>query len=222
MSFAPKSWVLNLLIILALGGCSLGASQPPTDPAKRWVLIMNPMYGNQTNEPEYKWVEEDNIPSTLTTVLFGKKMIVAPASIVPKYLPPPGNGTVSNLQGGSYASAPRGPVPGRPPVGGMPPGAAPPVPTAVTPRGYVVYVDTTRVVIDLSVQQGLKVGDLLRVTREKIPLVHPVTGAYLGEFDEEIATVRIVELREKFAVAEIKEVKPGVHVQVKDRVVPRL
>jgi len=82
-------------------------------------------------------------------------------------------------------------------------------------------VDGTRVVIDLSVQQGLKVGDIVRVTREKIPLVHPVTGVYLGELDEDIATAQIVELREKFAVAEIRELKPGAQVRVKDRAVLR-
>jgi hypothetical protein len=39
---------------------------------------------------------------------------------------------------------------------------------------------------------------------------------------EALATARIVELREKFAIGEIREVKPGAEIRVKDRVVPQM
>ncbi len=226
MALTRRLGVGSLLLSLVLFGCSLGATRAPADPTKRWVLVSNIYYKTEGNEPPYVWVEEDKIPASLTTLLFGKKAIIAPPDAVPQYAPPPGNGLISPLQGGPYAqqaaTAPAPPAPRtRTPASGGGPAAAATPATQVTPRGYVVYVDGTRVAIDLSVQQGLKVGDIVRLTREKIPLVHPVTGAYLGELDEEIATAQIVELREKFAVAEIRELKPGAQIRVKDRAVLR-
>jgi hypothetical protein len=85
----------------------------------------------------------------------------------------------------------------------------------------VVYVDTTRIVVDLNAVDGLKVGSLVSLRRDKIPIVHPVTGELLGELDEEVGTARIVELRDKFSVAEIQAVTPGSQIQVKDRVVQK-
>ena len=244
MSFVSKPCVSALLLLLLAAGCSTAASPQATDPAKRWVLVSNPRYSAQGSEREYMWVEEDKIPTSLTTVFFGKKMAIAPPYEVPRYAPPPGNGVISPLQGGLYGQASAQPVAAAPaapkarssdPVArpdprasgaSAPPTSAPPVsarPIAeVTPRGYVVYVDPTRVVIDLNVQHGLKVGDLVKITREKVPLVHPITGMYLGELDEEVATAQIVDVREKFAVVVIKELVAGAQVRVKDRVVPRL
>jgi hypothetical protein len=46
-----------------------------------------------------------------------------------------------------------------------------------------------------------------------------VTGELLGELDEEVATARVVETRERFSVAEIESLTPGAQVKVKDRVV---
>jgi hypothetical protein len=45
-----------------------------------------------------------------------------------------------------------------------------------------------------------------------------VTGEVLGELDDEVATARVVETRERMSVAEIQSVAPGGQVQVKDRV----
>jgi hypothetical protein len=93
---------------------------------------------------------------------------------------------------------------------------------AETPRrGLVVWVDTTRVVFDLTAHDGVRQGALVSLRRDKIPIVHPVTGEMLGELDEEVATARVTEVREKFSVAEIQNVAPGAQVQVRDRVVPK-
>jgi hypothetical protein len=67
----------------------------------------------------------------------------------------------------------------------------------------------------------MRPGQLLSVRRDKIPIVHPVTGEVLGELDDEVATVRVVETRDRFSVAEIQSVAAGAQVQVKDRVVPK-
>jgi len=48
-----------------------------------------------------------------------------------------------------------------------------------------------------------------------------VSGEYLGDLDEEIGVARVVELRERYSVAEVREVRPGFQVQPKDRVVVR-
>jgi Flagellar assembly protein T, C-terminal domain len=239
MSFASKSRVSTVLLLVLIAGCSPAVPGPTIGAPKRWVLVSNPRYDAQGSEREYTWVDEDDIPTTLTTALFGKKMVIAPPYEVPRYAPPPGNGVISPLQGGIYAQetaepgavAPAAPTarPAEPVASavsrasGAPAPAAPGPPTpGVTPRGYVVYVDSPRVIIDLNVQHGLKVGDLVQIRREKTPLVHPVSGAYLGELDEEIATAQVIEVREKFAVVVIKELAAGAQVRVKDRVVPQL
>ena len=88
-------------------------------------------------------------------------------------------------------------------------------------RGYVVYVDTGRVVIDLTNVDGLEPGSLVSLRRDRIPIVHPVTGELLGELDEEVATARVTEIRDRFSVAEVQNVAPGSQVQIRDRVVPK-
>lgn len=229
----PNLPVLALLIAL-VAGCSLGSqSRPPGE--ERWVLVRNLMYRADGSEPEYVWVREHEIPTSVSTILFGKGSVIAPPHVVPRYAPPPGNRVISALQGGAYAAAqprtavdalppPHRPGPTPAPAGVQPPAVAavsPSAPPGLPPRGYVVYIDAGRLVIDLSAQHGLTLGDVVRVTREVVPIVHPVTGAYLGELDEDIATAQIVELREKFAIAEVREVRHGAQIQLKDRVVPR-
>jgi hypothetical protein len=85
----------------------------------------------------------------------------------------------------------------------------------------VVYVDTSRIVIDLTAADGLRPGALVSLRRDKIPIVHPVTGEVLGELDEEIGTARVTEIREKFSVADVQTVASGAQIQIKDRVVPK-
>jgi hypothetical protein len=88
-------------------------------------------------------------------------------------------------------------------------------------RGYVVHVDTGRVVIDLASKDGVKVGSAVSVRRDRVPIVHPITGELLGELDEEVAAGRVTEVRDKFSVVEIQNVAAGAQVQVKDRAVVR-
>jgi hypothetical protein len=95
------------------------------------------------------------------------------------------------------------------------------VATPSATRGYVVFVDTSRVIIDLAASDGVKLGTGVSVRRDKIAIVHPITGELLGELDEEVASGRVVEVRDKFSVVEVQKAAAGVQVQVKDRVVLR-
>ena len=218
-------------LALALPGCStvrevLGLPNPG-DPSvairsaeTRWVLIKNPRFGDVASEPEYIWVEEDKIPFTIKGV-FNRNAILAPPEIVAKYGSPPGGGKISPRQGvpsqTSAAEPPRATAP-------SPAGAASPrdiATAALVPpkRGIVVYLDTTRIVVDLTAADGVRPGTLLSLRRDKIPIVHPVTGEVLGELDEEVATARVTETRERFSVADVQTVAPGAQIQIKDRVV---
>jgi hypothetical protein len=194
----------------------------------RWLLIKNPRYGDVPSEPEYVWVEEDKLPTTMATLLRGKSAIIATPEVVAKYGSPPGGGKISPRQGTMYQTAePPKPANGRGSAAVAPPRVAAAAPAAPAPapapkppeRGYVVYVDTTRVVIDLTNVDGLRPGSVLSLRRDRIPIVHPVTGELLGELDEEVATARVTEIRDRFSVAEVQSVAPGAKVQVRDRVV---
>lgn len=86
-------------------------------------------------------------------------------------------------------------------------------------RGYVVYVETDRIAIDLTAADGVRAGTIVGVRRDGITVVHPVTGEVLGQLEGEIGTARVTETREKFSVAEIQTLAPGARIQVRDRVV---
>ena len=89
-------------------------------------------------------------------------------------------------------------------------------------RGFVVFVDTDRASsIDLTAADGCSRARVVSLRRDRIPIVHPVTGEVLGELDEEVATARVTEIRDRFSVAEVQTVAPGSQIQVKDRVVPK-
>jgi hypothetical protein len=196
----------------------------------RWLLIKNPRFGDVPSEPEYVWVEEDKTPITFGTVVFGKGSIIAPPEIVARYGAPPGGGKISARQNmPSQTPTTAGtPAPAQPAPGPTARSAAP-APAAPTngkapegpKRGFVVYVDTTRIVIDLTSADGIRAGTLVSLRRDAIPLVHPVTGEVLGELDEEVGTARVTEMRERFSVADVQTVAPGARIQIKDRVVPK-
>ncbi len=195
----------------------------PTEP--RWLLIKNPRFGDVPSEPEYVWMEEDKVPFTLKTLVFGKSSIIAPPQVVAKYGSPPGGGRISPRQGGPYQveslvpTVPTGRGAGTGTASAPLNGARAALPASR--QGYVVYVDTTRFVIDLTATDGVRPGSIVSVRRNKIPIVHPITGELLGELDEEVASGKVTEVRDKFSVVEIENVSPGARVKVKDRVVVR-
>jgi hypothetical protein len=196
----------------------------PTEP--KWLLIKNPRFGEVASEPEYIWVEEDKVPTTMKSLIFGKSSMIAPPEIVAKYGAPPGGGRISPRQGGAYklenlaplADAPRSSVAAASPstrtdaVRGPSPSGK---------RGYVVFVDTSRVVIDLAATDGVRLGSTVSLRRDKVAIVHPITGELLGELDEEVASGKVVEIQDKFSVVELQSLPSGAQVKVKDRVVVR-
>src|SRR5437870_12519218 len=109
-------WPIALVIVAVTGaGCSKATStmrslaglDPKDDPSvtlksaeTRWLLIKNPRFGDVPSEPEYIWVEEDKVPLTVKTLVFGKGSIISPPEIVAKYGSPPGGGKISPRQGG--------------------------------------------------------------------------------------------------------------------------
>lgn len=197
---------------------SLRAAEP------RWLLVKNPRFGSVPSEPEYIWTEEDKIPWTVKRFLLGKRSILAPPEIVGKYGSPPGGGKISPLQGTAYTVSEPGAqelTKPSPPVQGRAEPAAARKAGSQPSRGYVVFVDTNRVIIDLTAQDGLRPGSVVSLRRDRIPIIHPVSGELLGELDEEVATAKVVEVRERFSVAEVQSITAGTQVKVKDRVVPR-
>ena len=229
-----------LLPAVAISGCSamkkiMGVAEPGEPSVvirsaePRWLLIKNPRFGDVPSEPEYVWVEDDKVPTTMTTLLRGKGAIIATPEIVAKYGTPPGGGKISPRQGTLYQTTDVRPEPRASATASSRATAAvaPVAMPAQTPkpeppkRGFVVYVDTERIVIDLTSVDGLQPGSLVSLRRDRIPLVHPVTGELLGELDEEVATARVTEIRDRFSVAEVQNVAPGSQIQVRDRVIPK-
>ena len=234
--------ILAGFIAIAVSGCGgrgwreyVGlAAQPdpsvnirPAEP--KWLLIKNPRCCDIASEPEYIWVEEDKVPTTVKSFIFGKSTLIAPPEVVAKYGAPPGGGRISARQGGAYKVENVVPTV---PTGGRNAAAAAVSNTTRTDapsrvaaqsatRGYVVFVDTSRVIIDLAASDGVKLGTGVSVRRDKVAIVHPITGELLGELDEEVASGRVVEVRDKFSVVEVQKAAAGVQVQVKDRVVLR-
>jgi hypothetical protein len=235
-----KATALRLLAVLvliaaALPGCGgelpslrelagLPATNDPSvdiKPAEnKWLLIKNPRFGDVASEPEYIWVEDDKVPTTMGTLIFGKDSLIAPPEIVPKYGSPPGGGRISPRQKMAVSVEPA-PPPAKAGAKGAATAAATTAIALPANRGFVVFVDTSRVVIDLNGKDGVRPGAQVSVRRDKIAIVHPVTGELLGELDEEVATGRVTEVRDKFSVVELSTVATGNQVKVKDRVVIR-
>jgi hypothetical protein len=210
-----------------LGMPTAGDPSVTLKPAEtRWLLVKNPRFGDVASEPEYIWVEEDKVPTTITTLIRGEKAIIAAPEIVARYGPPPGSGKISPRQGialpsGTAAAAAPGPVRAaatRTVAAAAPTNGRAPAPVK---QGIVLYVDTARIAVDLTAADGMRPGMLLSLRRDRIPIVHPVTGEVLGDLDEEVATARVTEVREKFSVAELQSVAPGATVQIKDRAVTK-
>lgn len=235
-----RFFVLAGLLVVTVGGCGgwslreyLGLTRV-NDPSvtlkaaePKWLLIKNPRCCDVASEPEYIWVEEDKVPTTMKSLVFGKSTLLAPPEVVARYGSPPGGGRISPRQGGAYKVEnviPTGPEMRRASAvvtNTTRTDAASAITQQPATRGYVVFVDTSRVVIDLAASDGVKLGSTVSVRRDKIAIVHPITGELLGELDEEVATGRVVEVRDKFSVVEVQKAAAGAQIQVKDRVVLR-
>jgi hypothetical protein len=229
----PGRLSLVFMLALALSGCAafrnIVGMPGPGEPSvalksaeTRWLLIKNPRFGDVASEPQYIWVEEDKVPTTLRTLFLGKRSIIATPEVVAKYGRPPGGGKISPRQGmptPTTESARSEPARGE--TAAAVAATPTPAPAPETTRGFVVFVDTTRIAIDLTASDGVRAGSVVSLRRDRIPIVHPVTGEVLGELDEEIGTARIVEVRDKFSVAEIQSVEAGAKIRVRDRVVPK-
>lgn len=215
--------LLALLVAPLLAACGGGKATSPAAAAaaeREWVLIRNPRFGGTMAEPEYIWVDRREIPKMLTGYVFGEKHVVAPPDAYAKASPPPGPGSIwrppeGERGGGAAPAAPGGPPPASPPVEPRA-GAAPPPARPEDRRGYVVFVDGTRLVIDLA-DGEVKKDSLIAITRRQ-SLTHPVTGEPLGEIALEVGRARIVEVQTKFSVAELIGFKPGLTVRPQDRV----
>lgn len=240
-TYRRAQWlVLAGFVVLTISGCGgrgwreyvglAGQNDPsvtlrPAEP--KWLLIRNPRCCDIASEPEYVWVEEDKVPTTMKSFVFGQSTLLASPEIVSKYGSPPGGGRVSPRQGGAYKlenTVPTVPTSRSAAVVAAPTtrtDAAAAIPAQPATRGYVVFVDTSRVIIDLAAADGVKVGTNVSVRRDKIAIVHPITGEMLGELDEEVAAGRVVEVKDKFSVVEVQKAAAGAQVQVKDRVVLR-
>jgi len=232
---APRLLVWLALVSLSLSACGgelptlkeLVGMPKDSDPSveikaaePKWLLIKNPRFGDVPSEPEYIWVEEEKIPTTMGTLVFGKSSLIASPEIVAQYGSPPGGGRISPRQkmAVSVDPTPPPPKPGAPAKPGTQAATAPSLPLD---RGFVVFVDTSRVVIDLNSKDGIKPGAQVSVRRDKIAIIHPVTGELLGELDEEVATGRVTEVKDKFSVVELSSVTNCNQVKIKDRVVVR-
>src|SRR6266403_4236840 len=118
MCYAPRRMKTRYLVWLllpavVLPGCAMTKKilgiRDPGEPSvviksaeTRWLLIKNPRFGEVASEPEYIWVEEDKVPTTITTLLRGQAAIIAQPEIVAKYGTPPGGGKISPRQGTMY------------------------------------------------------------------------------------------------------------------------
>ena len=105
------------------------------------------------------------MPTSMRTLVLGKSSILAPPEIVAKYGPPPGGGQVGprHRLPQNVATAADGPPPnaaGRaaaPTTNSATAKAAP----AGPPKGLVLYVDTERIVIDLTARDGVQAGSVV-------------------------------------------------------------
>lgn len=231
-----------LIVSLLLSGC--GSFNSP-DPGKgsasaleqRWILIKNPRFGIVEGERQYIWVREGQIPLTLNSIVFGEEAVLAPRETTARYGSPPEGGQISPRQGGppvitsledaqrpgTEASVPQKstktalihPVTGEflGTVESSPKSSA----SDSSARGYVIYVGEGWVVVDLTARDGMTPGTLLTLYREEIKLAAPGLGP-ASETRTTIGVVQVTEVRDRFSLADVAEVTPGLSIQVKDRV----
>lgn len=219
---------------LLLGACasSLKGADKSGHPARaqKWVLIEYreiPEKG-PARAPDYLWLAEGNLRWFFEDLPKTRLARIAPPEMWVKFGPAPGPIAREYLAAGQVAEADRTATTPRTefptPIAPTPPwtaaareGRNSDVAAPKSAVGFVVYAKDKEVVIDLTAKDGLAKGARIALWREGPPLRHPVTGAYLGNLDEELGTAVVTEVRDKYSVAKIEKLEPGATIQPKDR-----
>ncbi len=86
-------------------------------------------------------------------------------------------------------------------------------------RGLVVSVEQQgKLVVDLTAKDGVYPGLEMEVFRQGEPFKHPVSGEVMGRMDKTVASLRVVDVQDRFAVGQLLEqegsVKAGDGVRV--------
>ena len=89
--------------------------------------------------------------------------------------------------------------------------------TPVDARVLSVLPDK-QLLLDITAEQGAYVGMEMELFREGKPFKHPTTGEVLGRIDHAVGTVRLVQVQEKFSLAEVALLKQGKTVKEGDGV----
>ncbi|RMG63011.1 MAG: hypothetical protein D6715_11765 [Calditrichaeota bacterium] len=87
-------------------------------------------------------------------------------------------------------------------------------------NGYVIRVDGNKLTLDKGFTDGLKKGMKCIVYREGAPIIHPVTGEFLGKTIEEICEVRVLEVLNNYSIADVTRTIQS-SPQIKDRFVTK-
>lgn len=86
--------------------------------------------------------------------------------------------------------------------------------------GLVILARGDEVFFDLASDGNVPEGTLLTVYEEGEPFKHPFTGEILGRLEKRVATVELMEIREKFSVGRLvnteanQQVEPGQKVRI--------
>ncbi|CAI2717265.1 FG-GAP repeat domain-containing protein [Nitrospina watsonii] len=74
-------------------------------------------------------------------------------------------------------------------------------------KGHVLAVEGegVEVLIDLKKGQAVNPGDVLKVLRLGLQIVHPVTGEVVGRKETDIGTIEVVEVRTNYSVARVRD-----------------
>lgn len=91
---------------------------------------------------------------------------------------------------------------------------------AALPRveGLVIGFDGDQILIDRGTADGVFQGMELEVFREGGEFAHPLTGEILGRLDKELGLIRVLQVRERYAVATVTRKGEKVEIRQGDQV----
>lgn len=84
--------------------------------------------------------------------------------------------------------------------------------------GVVILARDDEVFMDLASDGSLPEGTLLTIYEEGEPFKHPFTGEILGRLEKKVATVELMEIREKFTIGRTMATKAGQRVAAGQKV----